>query len=153
MAIKSVYPDITNRGFRLDVLDVYPSSCMNNLLSALQVTSLPAIWHEGTIRCGAEAVLWFTKEYQLDVPSELASGTTLREISMLRLATQTSDKKCNISYNLVGLLRHLRKPSPTFSPSRQMCGGGVESDEGGPQGPTSSGRHGTPGTSVVTAKA
>jgi hypothetical protein len=150
MAIKSVYPDITNRGFRLDTLDVYPSSCMNSLLSALQVTSLPAIWHEGTIRCGAEAVLWFTKEYQLDIPSELASGTTLSELSTLRCATQNNDKKCNISYDLVGLLRHLRT---TFSPSRQMCGGGVESDEGGPQGPTSSGRHGTPGTSVVTAKA
>jgi hypothetical protein len=47
---------------------------------------------------------------------------------------------------------HVHLPQP-FLPHDRCLGGGVGPDEGGPRGPTSSGRHGTPHTSVVTAKA
>ena len=96
VSVKCALPTLQTRGFRIIALDQPMSSCVRDLLWALQVTSLPAIQHDGVLRCGNDAVLWLACELpgDCDMASVNTLGTTISELETLHLLTQ-SDRNTN----------------------------------------------------------
>ena len=79
-------------GFRIIALeDTTLSACTQDLLWTLHVEALPAVHHEGVLRCGQVAVQWLADKglltgvaYGCFDPTKLY-GTTLSELQSLRL--------------------------------------------------------------------
>lgn len=67
--------------------DTTLSACTQDLLWTLHVEALPAVHHEGVLRCGQVAVQWLADKGLLTGcfdPTKLY-GTTLSELQSLRL--------------------------------------------------------------------
>ena len=108
--VKFALPTLQTRGFRIIALDEPISPSVSDLVWALQVTSLPAIQHDGVLRCGNDAVLWLINENLVDHVDTCVDklGTTISELKTLQLLTHNKKNTNYISQDTNTLLQLIR---------------------------------------------
>lgn len=106
--VKCALPTLQTRGFKIIALDEPMSPSVSDLAWALQVTSLPAIQHDGVLHCGNDALHWLINEHFVDNVDVNTHGTTISELKTLQLLIHNKENTNAISQDSNKMLQLIR---------------------------------------------